>query len=209
MAAFREFRTKLGLRKPRQDPALPNGVQVGHFTYGIAVSSFHKREFLDVRVGSFTSVGPDVFFNQMGDHSLQGISSFPLGSRFFGEFTPSEVVSKGPIIVGNDVWIGRRAIIMSGVTIGDGAIIGAGAIVTKDVPPFAVAVGNPAKVVKYRYSSETIAALLSIAWWDWPIEKINSEKASMLGSVEEFVDRHGQLGHITVGNSVHKAPTSI
>ena len=80
--------------------------------------------------------------------------------------------NKGDIVIGNDVWIGYEAVIMAGVTIGDGAIIGARAVVTKDVPPYTVAGGIPAKPIKKRYPEETIAALSELKWWDWPEERI-------------------------------------
>ena len=79
---------------------------------------------------------------------------------------------KGDIIIGNDVWIGYEAVIMSGVTIGDGAIIGARSVVTKDIPPYTIVGGVPARQIRRRFSEETIAALLELKWWNWPREKI-------------------------------------
>ena len=76
------------------------------------------------------------------------------------------------IVIGNDVWIGYEAVIMSGVTIGDGAIIGTRAVVTKDVPPYAIVGGSPARVLKKRFSDDIIDKLLKIKWWNWPVEKI-------------------------------------
>ena len=81
--------------------------------------------------------------------------------------------NKGDIVIGNDVWIGYEAVIMAGVTIGDGAIIGARAVVTKDVPPYTIVGGVPAKQIRKRFSDETISELLNLKWWDWPIEKIS------------------------------------
>jgi virginiamycin A acetyltransferase len=80
---------------------------------------------------------------------------------------------KGDIIIGNDVWIGYEAVIMSGVTIGDGAVVGARALITKDVPPYTVVGGVPAKVIKRRFSDEIIAELLILKWWDWSSDKIS------------------------------------
>ena len=80
--------------------------------------------------------------------------------------------NKGDIVIGNDVWIGYEAVILSGVTIGDGAIIGARAVVTKDVPPYTIAGGVPAKAIRKRFSDDTVSALLKSKWWDWPEEKI-------------------------------------
>jgi serine acetyltransferase len=100
---------------------------------------------------------------------------------------------KGDIIIENDVWIGATATIMSGVKISNGAVIGAGSVVTKDVPPYAIVAGNPAKVVKYRFTEEQIEKLLSIAWWDWEEIKIRDNAMKMWsddinGFIDEFYE---------------------
>lgn len=77
-------------------------------------------------------------------------------------------------MIGHDVWLGRNALILSGVNIGDGAVIGAGAVVVKDIPPYAIAAGNPARVIRYRFDRQQIAALEKIQWWNWDDSKINS-----------------------------------
>jgi virginiamycin A acetyltransferase len=85
------------------------------------------------------------------------------------------------MIIGNDVWVGYKATIMSGVTIGDGAIIAAHSVVTKDVEPYAIVGGNPAKLIKKRFSEERIQQLLEMAWWNWDIEKISANVAVLTG----------------------------
>ena len=80
--------------------------------------------------------------------------------------------NKGDIVIGNDVWIGYEAILLAGITIGDGAVIGTRALVTKDVPPYTIVGGTPARVLRKRFSEDTISALLRLKWWDWPIEHI-------------------------------------
>ena len=85
-------------------------------------------------------------------------------------------------VVGNDVWMGYNSIIMPGVTIGSGAIIASGSVVTRDVAPYTIVGGNPAQLVRQRFDDETIAALLAIAWWDWPTEKINANLAAIEGA---------------------------
>ena len=93
-----------------------------------------------------------------------------------------------PITVGNDVWIGFEAVIMAGVTIGDGAVIGARALVTKDIPPYTIVGGVPAKPIKKRFSEKTIETLLQIRWWDWPKEKIQKHiPAIQSGSIEQLI----------------------
>ena len=91
--------------------------------------------------------------------------------------------NKGDIVIGNDVWIGYEAVIMAGVTIGDGAIIGTRAVVTKDVPPYTIVGGVPARQIRKRFSEDMIAYLLDLKWWDWPIEKI-SENIEFIKSAD-------------------------
>jgi hypothetical protein len=98
--------------------------------------------------------------------------------------------SKGDVVIGNDVWIGTEAVIMSGVTIGDGAVIGARAVVAKDVPPYSIAVGNPARVVKTRFDQKTVNRLLTIKWWDWDEATIEAHMPLLLsGNMELFLTR--------------------
>jgi len=89
---------------------------------------------------------------------------------------PDLYSTKGPVIIGNNVWIGDNVIILSGVKVGDGAVIGAGSIVTRAVPPYSIAVGNPAKVIKKRFSEEIIEQLLKIKWWNWTEDKIRRNR---------------------------------
>ena len=129
-------------------------------------------------IGKFCSIacGAKFLFNS-ANHTLSSLSTYPF-PLFFEEWglekrnVAASWDKKGDIVIGNDVWIGYEAVIMAGVTIGDGAIIGARAVVTKDVPPYTVAGGIPAKPIKKRYPEETIAALSELKWWDWPEERI-------------------------------------
>ena len=127
-------------------------------------------------IGKFCAIAAKTRFIMTGDHKLNAISTYPFPIFQQGwekAFPTSDFVVKGDIIIGNDVWFGYNSLVMNGVTIGDGAIIAAGALVVKDVPPYSIVAGNPAKVVKKRFDDETISRLLDIAWWDWDIEKIN------------------------------------
>jgi len=129
-------------------------------------------------IGKFCSIacGAKFLFNS-ANHTLSSLSTYPF-PLFFEEWglekrnVAASWDNKGDIVIGNDVWIGYEAVIMAGVTIGDGAIIGARAVVTKDVPPYTVVGGIPAKPIKKRYPEETIAALSELKWWDWPEERI-------------------------------------
>ncbi len=146
-------------------------------------------EFIGDRliIGRFVAIASGVQFMMNGaNHSLSGISTYPFEPIGFGEgagaFSVDGLTRKGDTIVGNDVWIGRDAIIMPGVRIGDGAIIGAAAVVTKDVPAYAVAAGNPARVVKRRFDDQTIARLLAIAWWNWPADAIAQHHKTLMAA---------------------------
>lgn len=143
-------------------------------------------------IGKFCSIacGAKFLFNS-ANHTLKFLSSytFPL---FFEEWgldkknVASAWDNKGDIIIGNDVWIGYEAVIMAGVHIGDGAVIAARAVVTKDVPPYTIVGGTPARKIRMRFEEETIARLQQIQWWNWPVEKI---RRSLPYIMEGTVDR--------------------
>ncbi len=141
-------------------------------------------------IGKFCSIacGAKFIFNS-ANHTLSSLSTYPF-SLFFEEWNldKSKVVdawdNKGDIIIGNDVWIGYEAVIMAGVTIGNGAIIGTRAVVTKDVPPYTIVGGVPAKTIRQRYDTDTINQLQELKWWNWPKEKIAQNiEAIKLGNI--------------------------
>jgi virginiamycin A acetyltransferase len=122
------------------------------------------------------------FITSSANHPLQGFSTYP-----FRIFDPATMVDYLDLpfrdtVVENDVWIGHEALIMPGVTLGSGAIIASRAVVTKDVPPYCVVGGNPARVIKSRFDDATTAALLALHWWDWPVEKIQANLAAIEGA---------------------------
>lgn len=141
-------------------------------------------------IGKFCSVACGVkFLFTSGNHTMKSLSSytFPI---FFEEWDldAKDITSawdnKGDIVIGNDVWIGYEAVIMSGVTIGDGAIIGTRAVVTKDVPTYTIVGGVPAKPIRKKFDEDTIAELLKLRWWDWEEEKIkNNIEAIQTGDI--------------------------
>lgn len=129
-------------------------------------------------IGKFCSIacGARFLFNS-ANHTMGSLSTYPF-PLFFEEWglDRTDVAqawdNKGDIVIGNDVWIGYEAVIMVGVTIGDGAVIGARAVVTKDVPPYTIVGGVPARPIRLRFLQQTVDALLELAWWDWPKERI-------------------------------------
>lgn len=131
-----------------------------------------------LRIGKFCSIACGAkFLFASANHTQTSVSTYPF-PIFFEEWDLDigDVTSawdhKGDIVIGNDVWIGYEAVVMAGVTIGDGAIIGARAVVTKDVPPYTIVGGVPAREIRRRFSDDVIARLQELKWWDWPAEQI-------------------------------------
>ena len=146
-----------------------------------------------LKIGKFCSIacGAKFLFNS-ANHTVKSLSTYPF-PIFFEEWgldvkdITSAWDNKGDIVIGNDVWIGYEAVIMSGVTIGDGAIIGTRAVVTKDVPPYTIVGGVPAKQIRKRFPEEIISELLKLKWWDWTFKKISQNM--------EFI-KNGDLKHL-------------
>ena len=150
----------------------PREFQINNVLYHYPIN--HDKLF----IGKFCSIacGAKFLFNS-ANHTLESISTYPF-PIFFEEWEldvrdiTSAWDNKGDIVIGNDVWIGYEAVILAGVTVGDGAVIGARAVVTKDVPPYTIVGGVPAKQIRKRFDEEIISDLLKLQWWNWPIEKI-------------------------------------
>lgn len=189
------------LRNVIQDPS----ISVGEFTiYNDFVHDprlFEKNNVLyhypvngdRLIIGKFCSIacGAKFLFNS-ANHSLASLSTYPF-PIFYEEWglniqdVAAAWDNKGDIVIGNDVWIGYEAVVLAGVTIGDGAVIGARAVVTKDVPPYAVVGGVPARLIRRRFPDDTISALLALRWWDWPADKIKPRLSALqAGQIEEF-----------------------
>ena len=168
---------------PRRDPR----VQIGAHTYGISHRTMKLFGPDDrVTIGKYCSIAEGVKFI-CGEHSTSLVSTYPLGILPFVESVPEiDSITKGPIAVGNDVWIGTNAIVLSGVTVGDGAVVAAGAVVTRDVPPYAMVAGVPARVIKMRFTVEQIESLLRIAWWHWPEDRIKANIGLFYSGVDAF-----------------------
>ena len=144
-------------------------------------------------IGKFCMIASDVTFIMNGaNHLSKSLSSYPFAIFQNGwekAMDGKSYPSKGDTIIGNDVWIGYRATIMPGITIGDGAIIASNATVTRDVAPYTIVGGNPAQVIKKRFSDERIEQLLEAKWWDWEIEKITQHVGDLTGNNFDFLDK--------------------
>ena len=150
-------------------------ISVGIASYGTIDAAFSSMGEERLVIGNFCSIAAGVKFIVSSEHPYKGLSTYPFKAYYLGQ--KLEAGSKGSIIVKDDVWIGTNALILSGVTIGQGAIVGAGAVVTKDVPPYAIVGGNPAKVIKYRFEPEIIEKLLKFDY-----SKLTEKKIKTLGT---------------------------
>lgn len=167
-------------------------VSVGRFTYGqprLQLWAEGER----IRIGSFCSIAEDVTIFGGGEHKLDWVTTYPLrialGDPLGG--ADGHPATKGPTCIGHDVWLGHGAMVLSGVTIGDGAVVGAGSVVSRDVGPYEVVAGNPARLVRSRFSPAQVRALRAVAWWRWPVAKIRDELPLLCGGqVDEFLARH-------------------
>lgn len=137
-------------------------------------------------IGRYCALATGVRFIMAGaNHPTIGVSTFPF-TIFGGEWADktigvfADIPSRGDTVVGNDVWIGYQSVIMPGVTIGDGAIIAAGSVVTADVEPYTVVGGNPARPIKQRFSATEVEQLLAAAWWDWPVELVTEHAHTIM-----------------------------
>ncbi|HVS92650.1 MAG TPA: CatB-related O-acetyltransferase [Mucilaginibacter sp.] len=171
-------------------PAKLVGVAVGKGTY-IAFNA----TITNTTIGKFCSIGPNLLCG-WGVHPLNGISTSPVfySTKKQAGFTLSnadKIEERKPIKIGNDVFIGANVVILDGVEIGDGAVIGAGAVVNKNIPPYAVAVGIPAKVTRYRFDEDTIENLQKKRWWEGSDEDLRRVEA-MFFDVEGFVSSPGE-----------------
>ncbi len=183
------------LRNVVDDPK----IEIGEYTYyddpGGALlfasrNVLHHYDFLGdrLRIGRFCAIATGARFVMNGaNHAMTGFSTFPFnifGSGWEEGFEMETILSglKGDTVVGNDVWIGSDALILPGVTIGDGAIVAANSVVSRDVAPYAVVAGNPASKRRRRFDDATIERLLAVGWWNWPVERISRNLAAIRGA---------------------------
>ena len=166
---------------------------IGEFSYGTPDIK-HWGEDSTLTIGKFCSIAEQVTILVGGEHRTEWLTTYPFNS-LVPEYAShrGHPKTKGDVVIGNDVWIGLGATILSGVRIGDGAVIGARSLVSRNVPPYAIVAGNPAKVIRQRFSDAVIARLLEIKWWDWPTGRIEEVIPLLLSSdikgLFEFYER--------------------
>lgn len=142
--------------------------KIGDFTYGRP--TLYKGPS-KLTIGKYCSIASGTMIFLGGNHRPDWITTYPL-NLLFEDFSITQASTKGDVYIGNDVWLGHDSVIMSGVTIGDGAVVAAKAVVTKNVEPYSIVAGNPAKHVKYRFNKEQREMLLELKWWDFNIKVI-------------------------------------
>jgi acetyltransferase-like isoleucine patch superfamily enzyme len=144
---------------------------VGPHTYGVPEVYWYYNN-ANLRIGDYCSIAAEVGIFLGGEHHPEWVSTYPFGAIWTEHDNVDQPRSRGDVVIGSDVWIGRGATIMSGVTVGDGAVIAARAHVIKDVPPYGIVGGNPAKLIRRRFDDATVDRLLAIRWWDWPEDRV-------------------------------------
>ena len=177
-------------------------IQIGDFTYfghlealddyaGYLAPYLYPPSPEKLVIGKFCQIAHGVrIITSSANHDTSGFSTYPFPNFMMdASMSMADVVKlmdlpdrKGDTVIGNDVWIGMGAVIMPGVTIGDGALVGAHSVVVKDVPAYSIVGGNPAKVLKQRFDEATTQALLDIAWWNWPVAKIEEHLGAITGA---------------------------
>lgn len=162
-----------------ENACIYGGVELGRFVSITGPGTIIHEEVNKISIGSFSSIAPNVSIIEF-NHDMSRPTTSSVQSNIFGKKPKEDFISKGPIIIEEDVWIGANVAILSGVKIGRGAVIAAGAVVNQDVEPYSVYGGVPAKKIKMRFTNEEINYLENLKWWEWDVETLISEWGTML-----------------------------
>jgi acetyltransferase-like isoleucine patch superfamily enzyme len=168
-----------------------NNIKIGDFTYGeVEVLQWSDNQTLTI--GKYCSFARGIKVFLGGNHRSDWVTTYPFDKILKnGQFQVDSSTSKGNVIIENDVWIGEDVKILSGIKISNGAVIGTGSVVTKNIPPYAIVVGNPGRVVKFRFEQEVIDSLLQINWWNWSDDKVKNNLNDLLcEDLQNFIKKH-------------------
>lgn len=179
------------------------GIYVGRGSYagGLSICSSLSEEWnqkrFNLHIGRYTSIGHDVRLIIDMNHDYKSVyqglipeyASNAAGKEGLGQ-NEKNLPHKGQILIGNDVWVGDNVTILGGNIIGDGAVVATGSIVTKDVPPYAIVAGNPARIIKYRFEKDIVDDLQKIQWWLWSPEQLKAAEEDMKGNIRNFVEQY-------------------
>jgi chloramphenicol O-acetyltransferase type B len=173
--------TRKRLRRMDKLERAPEKIRLQYPRYTVGVGTYGIPEVLEfgddtvLRIGSYTSIAAGVRILLGGEHRTDWLTTYPFPAMMKGlEDIKDYAPSKGDVVIGSDCWICAGAMILSGVTIGHGSIVAAGAVVTRDVAPFSVVGGNPCKFIRWRFDEDVRQQLLDAAWWDWPMDEVKS-----------------------------------
>lgn len=169
---------------------LRKNIHIGEFSYGNPLILMWTDKY-ELFIGKFCSISDNVRIIVDGNHRTDWITTYPFGLMIEGlQNNVGHPAGKGDMRIGNDVWIGLNSIILPGVQIGDGAVIAAGSVVTKNVHDYEIVGGNPATHIRNRFTGKQIAELKRIKWWDWPLDKIKANYQLLQASnIDEFIDK--------------------
>ncbi|WP_219060994.1 CatB-related O-acetyltransferase [Pseudomonas sp. UMAB-08] len=186
---LKKRKTRKQLRRMDKLDRCAERIRLRYPNYSIGVGTYGIPEVIEfgddtiLKVGAYTSIADGVRILLGGEHRTDWITTYPFPAMIdevkgIVDFAPS----KGDVVIGSDCWICTNAVILSGVTVGHGAVVAAGAVVTKDVAPFSVVGGNPCKFIKWRFEEDTREILLGSAWWDWPVAEVKAVARTLCSS---------------------------
>ena len=188
VAAGQWYPTEAAARRRRLDSLKKSGiVTIGAHTYGSPRIITFEGDATRIVIGSFCSIAETVVFIAGGNHNAGWASTFPFRAKWElpGAFSDGQPSSKGDIVIGSDVWLAEGVVVLSGVKIGHGAVVAAAAVVTRDVPPYSLVAGSPARVMAMRFEEAQVSRLLAIRWWEWEEHAIRANVDLLSGPLTD------------------------